>query len=174
METKPTKKITEFRLYPTTEQAAKIDLWLTQLKWVWNTGLSLLEEDQQRYWRTKQEWAGHSPETWQWRKSCTIDGVEYENPDKTYGLCCAYYPDRCDTRKHQGIEDIYKYVRNYRFIANMRCPDFLRSIERESRRSVVDSLIDAWNQYRKGKKGRPRYKGKGDKLESLPMPTGAP
>ena len=42
METKPTKKITEFRLYPTAEQSAKIDLWLTQLKWVWNFGLSLL------------------------------------------------------------------------------------------------------------------------------------
>lgn len=167
METKPTKRITEFRLYPSTEQATKIDLWLTQLKWVWNTGLSLLEEDQQRYWRTKQEWVEYSPETWQWRKSCTIDGIEYENPDKTYGLCCAYYPDRCDTRKHQDAEDIYKYVRNYRFIANMRCPDFLHSIERESRRSVVDSLMDAWNQYRKGKKGRPKYKGKGDKLESF-------
>jgi putative transposase len=162
-----TKNITEFRLYPTTEQAAKIDLWLTQLKWVWNTGLSLLEEDQQRYWRVKQEWIEPSPETWQWRKSCKIGGIEYVNPDNQYGLCCAYYPDKCDIRKHQDIQELFKHVKNYRFIANMRCPDFLHSIDGESRRSVVDSLIDAWTQYRKRKKGRPRYKGKADRLESF-------
>lgn len=167
-----TKKITEFRLYPTTEQAAKIDLWLTQLKWVWNTGLSLLEEDQQRYWRTKQEWTELSPEVWQWRKSCTIDGVKHENPDGEYALCCPYYPDKCDIRKHQGVETPYKYVKNYHFIANKRCPEFLHSIDRESRRSVVDSLIDAWTQYRKGKKGRPRYKGKADRLESFSNSNG--
>lgn len=167
-----TKKITEFRLYPTTEQAAKIDLWLTQLKWVWNTGLSLLEEDQQRYWRTKQGWAEPSPEVWQWRKSCTIDGVKHENPDGVYGLCCPYYPDRCDIRKHQDIEDPYKHVKNDRFIANIRCPSFLHSVDRQSRRSIVDSLLDAWSQYRKGKKGRPRYKGKADKLESFSNANG--
>lgn len=162
-----TKKIAEFKLSPTIEQSAQIDMWLTQLKWVWNVGLSLLEEDQQRYWRAKQEWAEYSPEVWQWRKSCKIDGIEYVNPDNQYGLCCAYYPDKCDIRKHQDIEEPFKHVKNYRFIANMRCPDFLHSIDGESRRSVVDSLINAWTQYRKGKKGRPHYKGKADRLESF-------
>lgn len=161
------KKITEFRIYPTTEQATKIDLWLTQLKWVWNTGLSLLEESQQQQWRQKQEWTEFSPETWQYRKSCTIDGVKYTNPDNQFGLCCPYYPDRCDIRKHQDVDDIYKHVKNYRFIANMRSPEFLHNIDSESRRSVVDTLIDAWNQYRKGNKGKPRYKRKSDKLESF-------
>lgn len=162
-----TKKITEFRLYPTTEQAAKIDLWLAQLKWVWNNGLSLLEEDQQRFWRVKQEWIEPSPEAWQWRKSCKNDGIEYVNPDNRYGLCCAYYPDRCDIRKHQDIEDAFKHVKNDLFTADKRCPDFLQAIDRQSRRSVTDSLLDAWAQYRKGKKRRPRYKKKADKLKSF-------
>ena len=166
------KKITEFRIYPTNEQATKIDLWLTQLKWVWNTGLSLLEESKQQLWRTKQKWTEFSPEAWQSRRSCKIDEVEYTNPDNQFGLCCAYYPDRCDIRKHQNIEDIYKYVKNYRFIADMRSPEFLHDIDRESRRSVVDTLIDAWIQYRKGKKGKPKYKRKSDKLESFANANG--
>lgn len=180
-----TKKITEFRLYPTTEQAAKIDLWLTQLKWVWNTGLSLLEESQQRDWRTKQEWIEPSPEVWQWRKSCKIDGIEYKNPDNTYGLCCAYYPDRCDIRKHQdvkqkeGVDDLYQYVNAFWYVAHKRAPQFLNEIDRNTVRGVVrNSLIKAWVDYcpyLKGKekaknavkKNKPRYKKKSDKLESF-------
>lgn len=167
-----TKKVTEFKLSPTVEQSTQIDLWLIQLKWVWNTGLSLLEEDQQRYWRVKQEWTEPSPEVWQWRKSCKIDGIEYVNPENQYGLCCAYYPDRCDIRKHQDIENPFKYVKNEKVIANKRCPDFLHPIDIESRRSVVNNLIGAWTQYRKGKKRKPRYKGKADRLESFSNSNG--
>jgi transposase len=172
MASEKNKKITEFRLYPTTEQAAKIDLWLAQLKWVWNTGLSLLEESQQRDWRKKHEWIEPSPEVWQYRKSCKIDGVAYTNPDNQYGLCCAYHLDRCDIRKHQDIEDPYKAVKNEYFIADKRCPDFLQLIDRESRRSVMRSLVDAWTEYRKGKKGRPQYKGKAHRLESFSNANG--
>ena len=165
--TQTMKKVTEFRLYPTDEQMTIIDLWLTQLKWVWNTGICALEESQQRTFRVKAEWTEYSPEVWQWRKSCTIDGQKYTNPDNQFGLTCPYYPDKVDIRQHQHIEDAYKSVKNYHFIANIRCPEFLHSIDSEARRSVVDSLIDSWSQYQKGKKGRPRYKKRSDKLDSF-------
>ena len=36
----------------------------------------------------------------------------------------------------------------------------------------MHSLVDAWTQYRKGKKGRPRYKGKAHRLESFSNANG--
>jgi hypothetical protein len=46
-------KTLEFKLTLTLAQQQIIDLWLDQLKWIWNESLSLLEEDQQRKWREK-------------------------------------------------------------------------------------------------------------------------
>lgn len=46
-------KTLEFKLTLTLAQQQTIDLWLDQLRWIWNEGLSLLEEDQQRKWREK-------------------------------------------------------------------------------------------------------------------------
>jgi hypothetical protein len=48
-------KTLEFKIYPSTAQAQTIDLWLEQLKWVWNRGLEIRLEAQQRRWREKSD-----------------------------------------------------------------------------------------------------------------------
>ena len=48
-------KTLEFKLAINQAQQASIDQWLARLAWVWNAGLKLLEEDQQRYWRFRHQ-----------------------------------------------------------------------------------------------------------------------
>ncbi len=63
-------KTLEFKLTLTLAQQQTIDLWLDQLRWIWNESLSLLEEDQQRKWREKNPVEGDlDAVAWYWHRN---------------------------------------------------------------------------------------------------------
>lgn len=116
-------KTLEFKLDLNKRQQETIDKWLDELRWVWNEGLSLLEEEQQRYWREKGCKASEYPSiddgnvTWKIQSNpiFRIGGIAYtatalesayqsgklERPKKEIkpsefvsGLCCPFKFDR--------------------------------------------------------------------------------
>jgi putative transposase len=160
-------KTLEFKLNPTQAQAQTIELWCDQLRWVWNEGLSLLEEDQQRQWRKKAAIEDDFEQvSWYWHR----------NQDGTFGLACecTVYRDRelrpaCPLRQHLEIENPARYVSKIQ--TNAANPDklWLHAICSRFRNGVIDSLKKAWKVYLDPKHParRPKYKGKRDKLRSL-------
>ena len=66
-------KTREFKLYLTKAKSQTIDLWLENLKWVWNKGLSLKLAGRQKYYREKEIGDRPIPEgvvlKWKWHKT---------------------------------------------------------------------------------------------------------
>lgn len=162
-------KTLEFKLTLTLAQQQTIDLWLDQLRWVWNEGLSLLEEDQQRKWR---------------EKNPVIGGIDqalwyyHRNTDGSYGLACesAIYNRKTETlypvcrlRQHMDAKEPGKHF--WKVATNKATPDkpWLHSICSRFRVGVTDDLFKSWKAYRDPKHPgrRPQYKGKRDSLHSL-------
>ncbi|MBL1176862.1 RNA-guided endonuclease TnpB family protein [Pantanalinema sp. GBBB05] len=176
-------KTLEFKLYLSKQQQATIDRWLVDLKWIWNAGLSLLEEDQQRRWRNKN---GVDPmdgaEKWQFY--CNPDRWDWQPEDSkskfagVYGLACScthydkasqqHYP-ACQIRNHMQVEEPFKLVSKIQTDkANPNKP-WIRAICSRVRNGVIESLKEAWKRYLDPSNPvrRPNYKGKRDKLASL-------
>lgn len=153
-------KTLEFKLRPNKTQQQLIDTWLDELRWVWNRGLSLLEEEQQRRWRKK---LGRPlPEGLRlksYRGKFTGSGILKTREGFKY----------CPIREHRDIEDPKKQVGKIQ--TNLANPDkpWLHSICSRVRNGVVDDLLTAWKAYRdpKNPARKPLYKGKRGKLKSI-------
>jgi hypothetical protein len=167
-------KTLEFKLTLTLAQQQIIDLWLDQLKWIWNESLSLLEEDQQRKWREKNPVEGDvDAVAWHWHRN--IDG--------SYGLACesAVYNRKTETlhpvcKLRTKMDAVNPGKHFWKPATNEATPDkpWLHDICSRLRVGVTDSLLKAWKAYRNPKHpGRkPQYKGKRDKLRSLTNRSG--
>jgi putative transposase len=162
-------KTLEFKLTLTLAQQQIIDLWLDQLKWIWNESLSLLEEDQQRKWREKNPVESDvDAVAWHWHR----------NTDESYGLACecAVYNRKTETlhpvcKLRTKMDAVNPGKHFWKPATNEATPDkpWLHDICSRLRVGVTDSLLKAWKAYKDpthpGRK--PKYKGKRDKLRSL-------
>jgi len=153
-------KTLEFKLDLTQEQQALINQWLADLKWVWNRGLRLLEEDQQRRWRDKH---GHLlPDSLklQWRNGQpTGSGVRKTRDGYKY----------CAIRQDRDVEDVRKFFSSDSYHNKKNTPQWLHDVPAKFRVGVSAQLKQAWKSYQDPKHPakRPRYKGKRDCLRSL-------
>lgn len=152
-------KTLEFKLNVNSTQASLIDVWGDQLRSVWNSGLQLLEESQQRRWREKHP--GILPEslTLQWRKGRTIGGGIRKTRD-------GY--KYCPVRQSRDVDDPKKLFNSGSYYNNTLAP-YLADIPSKFRTGVHKSLQQAWRTYQDPKHPgrRPRFKGKRDVLRSL-------
>ncbi|NEQ23791.1 MAG: transposase [Microcoleus sp. SIO2G3] len=155
-------KTLEFKLSATLAQSQTIDLWLEQLKWVWNRGLSLLEEDQQRRWRTKHDKPLPDSIKLKWRDGRFVGcGIRKTRDGYKY----------CEIRTNRNIEDPKKLFVSGSYYAkkNNQNNPWLMGICTRAMCGVHQSLDKAWKTYNDPKHPgrRPQYKGKRDNLKTL-------
>ena len=155
-------KTLEFKLHPSTSQSQIIDLWLRQLKWVWNRGLSLLEEDQQRRWRQKHNHLLPDSLKLKWKNNHFVGcGVQKNKSGHKY----------CKTRTNRNIEDPKKLFLSGSYYAKRHNQDkpWLQSICTRVMSGIHQSLDKAWKAYsdpsHPGR--RPHYKRTRDNLKTL-------
>ncbi|MHC5897205.1 type V CRISPR-associated protein C2c8 [Nostoc sp.] len=160
-------KTLEFKLYPTQVQSQTIDLWLEQLKWIWNRGLEIRLEAQQRRWREKCESVvgrnAHRPLPdslkLKWKKGKFVScGVRITKAGHKY----------CEIRTCRNIENPKKFAQ-CEFFRSDNIPAWLQDVPTKFKSGVNDALDKAWKTYTDPKHPgrRPRFKGKNEKLKSL-------
>ncbi|MFN6475309.1 RNA-guided endonuclease TnpB family protein [Nostoc sp. DedQUE07] len=152
-------KTLEFKIYPTAAQSQTIDLWLEQLKWVWNKGLELRLEAQQRRWREKCDRPLPDSLKLKWKKGKLVGcGVRKTKAGHKF----------CEIRACRNIENPKKFAQ-CEFFRSDRLPEWLRDVPTQVKSGLNDALNKAWKAYSDPKHPgrRPRFKGKYGKLKSL-------
>jgi putative transposase len=169
-------KTLEFKIYPQVAQAQTIDLWLDDLRWVWNKGLSLKFAARQKYYREKVVGDRPIPESmvlkWKWRKIKTTDkqGKVTDKWEKVRLVGSGIvrpknrYP-YCEIRQYRNLEEPDKF----KFTRNDLAPKFIQDIPSKYRDAVIDSLKKAWKAYSNPNQPtqKPKFKRKHDRLRSL-------
>lgn len=174
-------KTLEFKLDLTLEQQHLIDNWRSRLRHVWNIGLSLLEEKQQRFWREKSELEDNGNEKWDY----------YRNPDRwdafqdegqksafageVYPACRTTRYDRahdavfqcCEIREHRNI-DVAKRFYSGQYYSAEFLPS-LADVPSKYKTGVHKALLKSWEAYQSktNPAKRPKYKSQKDKIDSL-------
>jgi putative transposase len=151
----------EFKLGINHIQFALILDWCKRLTLVWNKGLRLLEDDQQRRWRKNHKGSGKHPPglTLRYRADrFTGTGIKTTREGHKY----------CPIRQCVTIENPKKFFISGSYYNNTNAPE-LRDIPSVLRTGVHKSLLEAWKRYQdlKNTIRRPRYKGENDSLRSL-------
>ncbi len=152
-------KTLEFKLMANNQAAALIDEWRDRLRSVWNSGLKLLEESQQRKWVEKHNRLLPPSLVLQYRRGkFTGSGIRKSRE----GYKC------CPIRQCRDIEDPKKLFNSGSYYNNSNAP-YLADIPSKFRTGVHKSLQEAWKRYQDPQHSarRPRYKGKKDTLRSL-------
>ncbi len=152
-------KTLEFKLTVNKRSAALINEWRDRLRSVWNSGLKLLEESQQRRWVEKCDRPLPPGLVLQYRKGKFIgSGTRKTRDGYKY----------CPIRQCQDIEDPKKLFNSGSYYNNFYSP-WLADIPSKFRTGVHKSLQEAWKRYQDPQHParRPRYKGKKDALRSL-------
>lgn len=149
----------EFKLTVNKRNVALIDEWCDRLRSVWNSGLKLLEESQQRKWAKKHERPLPPGLVLQYRRGkFTGSGIRKTRNGYKY----------CPIRQGRDIEDPKKLFTSGSYYNNSNAP-WLADIPSKFRTGVHKSLQEAWKRYQDPQHPvrRPRYKGKKDVLRSL-------
>ncbi|MBD1882141.1 type V CRISPR-associated protein C2c8 [Coleofasciculus sp. FACHB-T130] len=152
-------KTLEFKIYPTVAQSQTIDLWLEQLKWVWNRGLEIRLEAQQRRWRKKVDRPIPESLKLKWKDGKLVGiGVRKTKAGHKF----------CEIRTCRDIENPKKFAQ-CEFFRSHRIPEWLQDVPCKFKSGVNDALNKSWKAYANPKHpGRkPKFKGKYDKLKSL-------
>ena len=162
-------KTLEFKLDLTKEQAATVDRWLSALKEVWNYGLSLYEERQQRKWRDKLGVDLPRGLVLKWKKGKIVGtGILKTKAGHPY----------CPIRTQSHHDDIQKAISQaYRYHGQ----DWVLEVCSRARIALVNGSFSekkagrldlAWKAYEKGIRKRPHYKGRHNKITSFSNKSG--
>lgn len=169
-------KTLEFALQVNHAQQATLNCWLESLRWVWNEGLRLCQEfDRYSAWdKHSKSWTACCPrfgdEKIRWiKQEDTWIAAPYSpiatkrNPTRFF---CPLPPAK-EYRQPQ-LPNISEFSLAAAF-AHKRHPDkpWLKAIPANFIRGVTQSLNTAWQRYKKGEMGEPRFKGKSHPLETL-------
>ena len=158
-------KIVEFKLTLTPDQEAQIDCWLDALRILWNEGLSLLEEDQQRRWRAKCDRPLPDSLRLKWKRGRLVGiGIQKTRDGAKY----------CKIRQHRTVENPKKRVMAIRSEKNFSHPG-LAGVPAVYRNGLIQDLMQSWKNYLDPShpSRRIKFKGKRDKLRSLINGNGA-
>jgi putative transposase len=169
-------KTLEFALHLNSSQQATLNGWLESLRWVWNEGVRLcLEFDRYSAWdKQSKTWSACCPRfgdekiRWikdegNWIAAPYSPIATRRNPTR---LFCPLPPAKEYRQPH--LPNISEFSLASAF-AHKRHPDkpWLKAIPANFIRGVTQSLNTAWQRYKKGEMGEPRFKGKSRPLETL-------
>jgi len=161
-----------FKAYLTNSQKETVDSWMSRLKWVWNQGLELLIEldtfasyskgDKTYYpccpipWET--HWEKDNKDNWQsirpFSRIADKKGI-FSCPLPQYG--------KTPRLKNSSYFSLASYFAG----KNHLDKSWFTEIPSCFVRGALKSLSKAWDEYKKGKRKRPKFKGKYDKITSL-------
>lgn len=181
-------KTLEFKLYPSVQQTETINDWLDKGRHVWNKGLEILEELQQRKWRDKQGFdVEDGQEVWEWyvnvwdKKERGEDSPwlnDKKKPtDRVMGLCCAI--THYGTQKRFNLDSPVYAVK----LRQSNEPDYSKppksiiynaskpvDICTRFKNGIIDDLMVSWKAYQDPKRGmmrKPKFKGRNFPMVSL-------
>ena len=165
-------KTLTFKAYLSPSQKALVDQWLQGLKWVWNQGLRLLKElDEFSVYHKKDkvyypccplpyEYRWEKDEDGQWKAIAPYSQIS----DKRGYLFCPL-------PQYGKIPELksgnFYALSNWFTQQNHPDKKWFTAIPSVFVRGTLLSLIRAWDEFKKGKRKMPRFKGKNDKIVSL-------
>ena len=158
----------EFKLDLNQTQQAKIDDWLSVLRWVWNQGLHLLEEfDSFSSWdKLSKAWVPSCPIQWEYYRDDNGHLVPFTRlaQTKPYRMSCsipqAYRQPEIESSNHFGV--LYYFAQK-----NHADKPWFCEVPSKIVSGTLKALTDAWSEYKSGKRKRPRYKRYKDKIKTL-------
>lgn len=172
-------KTLEFKLNLNQQQQVSIDRWLSVQQWIWNQGLELLKEfeDFNRYNKHDKAHAPCCPINWEYRYIPNPDSegyvavpfsrIGFKPKDGEYRQSCpiprTYREPQLDRDSAFSLEKLFAYKLHPDKPWLSECPSKIMQ-------GTIKQLATAWDEYRKGKRKLPRFKGKGDPIKTL---TGA-
>jgi transposase len=179
-------KTLEFKLYPKPHQAETLDQWMKAQQHVWNIGLSLLIRHDRftAYNKIDKNHAACCPVPWSFRyiPNGTKDGYiavpyspyGYVNKKGDYITSCPIPTDY----QFPEIKSQHKFSLSpwlaYRTLHERRAPDgfnidvdLIKSAPAKMMQGTVDTLHTSWQEFKKGKRKRPRFKGKNNPIETI-------
>lgn len=161
-----TMKTLEFKLYLNQAEKSTIVNWLSVLRWVWNEGLGLLLENDtfSGYCKDDKTRYGCCPLPWEyrWKKdgdewvAIPYTPIAYKKPYRQYCPIPQFYREpRLDQPSHFSLN---------KYFAHKRHPDklWLQAVPVNFIRGALHALATAWDKYKSGKAGKPRFKRKSD------------
>lgn len=181
-----TTKTLEFKLYPTTKQLEMLETWLRAQQHVWNIALSLLIRHERftAYNKIDKENAPCCPVPWSFRyiPNDTKDGYiavpyspyGYVNKKGHYITSCPIPTDYQDPEiKSQHHFSLAPWLA-YKTLGDRRAPDgfninvdLITSAPAAAMQGTAKTLHVSWQEYKKGKRKRPRFKGKNNPMQTL-------
>jgi putative transposase len=161
-------KTVEFKLSLNQFQRAKVDSWLNVQRWVWNHGLRLLEQfDAFNAWdKIAKQWMPCCPLPWEYYKNDSRQLVPFSRLArvKPYRMSCpipqSYHKPELDSPTFFGLG--YYFAQK-----NHSDKPWFCDVPNKFVFGTLKSLADAWQQYKSGKRKRPRYKGYRHKVKTL-------
>lgn len=153
-------KTLEFKLKLTKNQKSSRDFWLNSLRWVWNSGLELLENFYQFHaWDpTSKVWVPCSPIPWEYRRDGQ-ENIPYCWLGRTTS-CPIPQPYRPSPLSGNPGPKPYFWLRPFFAQKNHPNKPWFQKIPSIFVSDILERLSKAWIQYRKGDKGKPRYRTK--------------
>lgn len=158
----------EFKLDLNQTQQAKVNNWLSVLRWVWNRGLHLLEEfDNNTRWdKFSKSWVPCCSLPWQYYKDDDGQIIPFTRlaQTKPYRMSCPIPPLFCqpeiESPNHFGL--LYYFAQK-----NHEDKPWFCEVPSKIVSGTLKALADAWSEYKSGKRKRPRYKRYKDKIKTL-------
>lgn len=157
-------RTSEFGLYPTAAQSARLDAWLLLHRRLWNYGLALLQELDAftAYDRTSKARVPCCPIPWSYRWQRGPDeawqAVPYSEVrrHRRAGLSCPipqlHRAPRLTGDSYMALTAFFAKRNHPTWAALQDCPIALL-------RGTLKALATAWAEHRKGKRKAPRFKG---------------
>jgi putative transposase len=172
-------KTLEFKLNLNQQQQANIDRWLSVQQWVWNQGLGLLKEFENfsRYNKHDKAHAPCCPVNWEYRYIPNPDADGYVSvpfsrigSKPKYGEYRQYCPipqpyrqPRLDRDSEYSLRKLFAYKLHLDKPWLAECPYKIMQ-------GTVQQLATAWEEYRKGKRKSPRFKGRDNPIKTISNP----
>jgi len=161
-------KTIEFKLSLNQAQQTKVEDWLDVQRWVWNQGLRLLEEFEAFHvWnKAEKHWFPCCPLPWEYYKDADGQLVPFTRLVKTksYRMACpisqVYRQPQLRSPNFFGLA--YYFVKKKHQDKSWFC-----KVPSKITLGTLKSLADAWQQFKLGKRKRPHYKGRKDKIKTL-------
>ncbi|MBV8885911.1 MAG: type V CRISPR-associated protein C2c8 [Chroococcidiopsidaceae cyanobacterium CP_BM_RX_35] len=158
----------ELKLDLNQAQQTKIDNWLAVQRWVWNQGLHLLEDFESftRWDKDSKTWVPCCPLPWEYYKDNEGQLIPFTRlaQKKPYRMSCPilqnYRQPELESPSFFGI--LYHFAKKNHADKPWFCEVPCKFVA-----GTLQSLTDAWSEYKAGNRKRPKYKRYKNKFKSL-------
>lgn len=158
----------ELKLSLNKTQQAKVEDWLSIMRWVWNQGLKLLEDFTafSAWDKLEKQWVPCCPVSWDYYKADDGQLVPFTRLAKVkpYRMSCPIpQPHHTPELESPTFYNLVAYFAQ----KNHSDKPWFCEVPNKFVTGLLRLLVDAWEQYRSGKRKRPHYKRYRDKVKVL-------